>query len=120
MKLQSSFYLAATLAFFAGWQTSQWYAHRNQPVHAQSDTVLYQFENVSGASAVTLYYPNTRTIYVYPSVAVGNNIIRAVSQRDAANASERAKRWSPGQGSLSEVLRDAGRRRDQAANEPKK
>ena len=74
MKLQSSFYLAATLAFFAGWQTSQWYAHRNQPVHAQSDTALYQFENVSGASAVTLYYPNTRTIYVYPSVAVGNNI----------------------------------------------
>ena len=48
-------------------------------------------------------------------VANSNNILRAVSQRDAARASDRAKRWSPGPGSLSEVLRDAGRRRDQAA-----
>ena len=74
MKFRPSLYLAATLAFFAGWQTSQWYSHRNQPVHAQRDTVLYQFQDVSGGSAVTLYYPDTRTIYVYPSVAVGNNI----------------------------------------------
>jgi len=46
--------------------------------------------------------------------ATTNNIIRAVSQRDAASASDRAKRWSPGKDSLSEVLRDAARRRDQA------
>jgi hypothetical protein len=74
MKLRPSLYLAAAVAFFAGWQTSQWYAHCNQPVHAQGDTVFYQFQNVSGASAVTLYYPDRQTIYVYPSVAVGNNI----------------------------------------------
>lgn len=69
-----SLWLTFTLIFFAGWQTSQWYARRNQPVHAQGSTVLYQFQDVSGGSAVTLYYPDTQTIYVYPSVAVGNNI----------------------------------------------
>lgn len=46
-------------------------------------------------------------------VTVSNNIIRAVSVRDAAGASDRAKHWSPGEGSLSRVLRDAARRRDQ-------
>jgi TPR repeat protein len=45
-------------------------------------------------------------------VTVSNNIIRAISQRDAAYASDRAKHWSPGEGSLSRVLRDAARRRD--------
>lgn len=67
-------WLAFVLIFFAGWQTNQWLTHRNQPVLAQSGTVLYQFENISGASALTLYYPGSQTIYVYPSLAVGNNI----------------------------------------------
>lgn len=52
-------------------------------------------------------------------VGVSNNILRAVSQRDASHALERAKRWSPGPGSLSEVLRDAAHRREQAASEAK-
>jgi TPR repeat protein len=47
--------------------------------------------------------------------AATNAIIRGVSQSDAARASERARRWSPGQGSLSDVLRDAARRRDQVS-----
>ena len=75
MNLRSrTLWLIFAFIFFAGWQTNEWYAHRNQPVHAQGDTVLYQFQNVSGDSSVTLYYPDTQTIYVYPSVAVGNNI----------------------------------------------
>ena len=45
--------------------------------------------------------------------ATTNNIIRAVSGRDATSAADRARRWSPGEGSLSGVLRDAARRRDQ-------
>ena len=49
------------------------------------------------------------------SAATINNITRAVSGRDMGRASDRARRWSPGAGSLSDVLRDAGRRRDQAA-----
>jgi TPR repeat protein len=47
--------------------------------------------------------------------ATTNNIIRAVSQSDAARYAERARHWSPGPGSLSDVLRDATRSRDQAA-----
>lgn len=75
MNLRSRiFWLTFVLVFFAGWQTSQWYSHRNQPVNAQGGTVLYQFQNVTGASAVTLYYPDTQTIYVYPGVAAGNNV----------------------------------------------
>jgi len=44
-----------------------------------------------------------------------NPIIRALSQRDVADVQAQARRWSPGAGSLSDVLRDAARRRDQAA-----
>lgn len=67
-------WLIAAIAFFAGWQASQWHTQHNQPVHAQSDTnVRYQLQDMSGQSALTLYYPDSQTIYVYPSVAVGNN-----------------------------------------------
>jgi len=58
-------WLIVALALFAGWQASQWRTQRNQPVHAQSDTNLrYQFQDMSGQSALTLYYPDTQTVYV--------------------------------------------------------
>lgn len=47
--------------------------------------------------------------------ATNNNIIRAQSAADTSRYAERARHWSPGPGSLSDVLRDAGRRRDQAS-----
>ena len=47
--------------------------------------------------------------------ATNNNIIRAQSANDTSRYAERARRWSPGPGSLSDVLRDATRRRDQAS-----
>lgn len=45
--------------------------------------------------------------------ATNNNIIRAQSANDTNRYAERARRWSPGPDSLSDVLRDAARRRDQ-------
>lgn len=45
-----------------------------------------------------------------------NNISRALSAEDLQRAAERAKRWSPGKGSLSDVLDDAGRRLKTASN----
>jgi hypothetical protein len=69
-------WLAIAVAFFAGWQASQWHTRRNQPVYAQSDANLrYQFQNLTGQSSLTLYYPDSQTLYVYPSVAVGNNFL---------------------------------------------
>ncbi|MGC2161299.1 MAG: hypothetical protein WA634_05270 [Silvibacterium sp.] len=69
-------WLAIALAFFAGWQLSQWHSQRNQPVHAQSDApTLYQMHDLSGQNALTLYYADSQTIYVYPNVAVGNNYL---------------------------------------------
>lgn len=41
-----------------------------------------------------------------------NSVSRAVSVDDLKHAAERAKRWSPGPGSLSDVLDDAGRQRN--------
>lgn len=48
-------------------------------------------------------------------VNTSNTIIRGLSQNDLARASDRAKRWSPGAGSLSDVLADAKRRHDKGA-----
>lgn len=48
-------------------------------------------------------------------VTTTNNISRAMSQRDLQRAAERARHWSPGAGSLSDVLQDAARRRDKGA-----
>jgi hypothetical protein len=68
-------WLAIALAFFAGWNASQWRTHL-QPVHAQSDTpTLYQMHDLSGQNALTLYYADSQTIYVYPNVAVGNSYL---------------------------------------------
>jgi hypothetical protein len=44
-----------------------------------------------------------------------NNISRALSEHDLQHAADRAKRWSPGPRSLSDVLDDAARRRDKGA-----
>lgn len=69
-------WLAIALAFSAGWNLNQWHALRIQPVHAQTDApTLYEMSNLSGSSALTLYYSGSQTIYVYPSVAVGNNYL---------------------------------------------
>lgn len=70
-----TFCLAAALAFFAGWQASQWHTRRNQPVYAQSSDIRFQFQNLSGQSSLMLYYPESQTVYVYPSVAVGSNFL---------------------------------------------
>jgi lipopolysaccharide export system protein LptC len=71
-----SLWLAIAVAFLAGWNVSQWRSQRIQTVHAQSNTpALYQMQDISGQSALTLYYPDSQTIYVYPNVAVGNNYL---------------------------------------------
>jgi hypothetical protein len=44
-----------------------------------------------------------------------NNVSRALSADDLRRAGERARRWSPGPGSLSDVLDDANRVRARAA-----
>lgn len=46
-----------------------------------------------------------------------NEISRGMSATDIQRASERARRWSPGRGSLSDVLDDAKDRRDQLAKQ---
>jgi len=71
-----SLWIVVVLAFFVGWQASQWRSQRLQPVHAQSDApTLFQVHDLSGQNALTLYYPDTQTIYVYPNVAVGNSYL---------------------------------------------
>lgn len=69
-------WLVVALVFFAGWQAGQWRSQRLSVVHAQSDApALYQMNNLSGQNALTLYYPDSKTIYVYPNVAVGNSYL---------------------------------------------
>ena len=71
-----SLWIVIVLAFFAGWQASQWRSQHLHTVHAQSSApALYQMNNLSGQNALTLYYPDSQTIYVYPSVAVGNSFL---------------------------------------------
>ena len=50
-----------------------WWAHTGRTVHAQSSDVLFQFESLDPNSALSLYYPDQKTIYVYQPAAVGNS-----------------------------------------------
>lgn len=88
-----SLWLALAVAFLAGWNLSMWRAERIQPVHAQGDTpALYQMQSLSGQSALTLYYPDSQTIYVYPSVAVGNNYLSCAFSFKLGKAGEPIRR----------------------------
>jgi hypothetical protein len=87
-----SLWLAIALAFSAGWNAAQWRGHRNQPVYAQSDNLRFQFQDLSGQSALTLYYPDSQTIYVYPSVAVGNNYLSCAFSFKLGKAGEPIRR----------------------------
>lgn len=50
-----------------------WWAHGGRQVQAQSDDVFFQLQGISPASALSLYYPGERTIYVYQGATSGNN-----------------------------------------------
>ena len=50
-----------------------WWAHTGRTVHAQGSDVLFQFESLDPNSALSLYYPDQETIYVYQPAAVGNS-----------------------------------------------
>jgi hypothetical protein len=54
------------LAFAIGW-----WAHTGRTVHAQDSDVVFQFESLNPNSALSLYYPDQQTIYVYQPAAVG-------------------------------------------------
>jgi hypothetical protein len=54
------------LAFGIGW-----WAHTGRTVHAQNSDVFFQFESINPNSALSLYYPDQKTIYVYQPAAVG-------------------------------------------------
>jgi hypothetical protein len=54
------------LAFAIGW-----WAHNTRAVHAQNSDVFFQFESLNPNSALSLYYPEQQTIYVYQPAAVG-------------------------------------------------
>jgi lipopolysaccharide export system protein LptC len=98
MNLRSkTLWLAIALAFSAGWNLSQWRTQRNQAVHAQNGAqsdaaALYQMQTLSGQSALTLYYPDSQTIYVYPSVAVGNNYLSCAFSFKLGKAGEPIRR----------------------------
>jgi hypothetical protein len=65
--------LIAALAFLLGWQL-----HSHQTVHAQSaysGDIYFQLQSMGGDSALSLYYPSTQTIYVYPGAVVGNSVL---------------------------------------------
>jgi hypothetical protein len=68
--------LLVVIAFLMGWQARQWHLQRNQPVHAQSDSaVFYQLQGLGSDGALSLYYPASGMIYVYPGAVVGNSIL---------------------------------------------
>ena len=48
-----------------------WWAHAGRAVQAQNSDVLFQLQGMNQGTALTLYYPDQKTIYVYPNVAVG-------------------------------------------------
>jgi hypothetical protein len=86
-------WLVIAIAFFAGWQTAQWRSQRLPLVHAQSDApTLYQMHDLSGQNALTLYYPDSQTIYVYPNVAVGNNYLSCAFSFKLGKAGEPIRR----------------------------
>jgi lipopolysaccharide export system protein LptC len=88
-----SLWLAIAIAFLAGWNLNQWRTQHLRPVHAQSNTpALYQMQDISGQSALTLYYPDSQTIYVYPSVAVGNNYLSCAFSFKLGKAGEPLRR----------------------------
>jgi hypothetical protein len=66
--------LIAALAFLLGWQSHS----RQNTVQAQthySGDIYYQLQGMGGDSALTLYYPSSQTIYVYPAAVVGNSVL---------------------------------------------
>jgi hypothetical protein len=66
--------LIAALSLLLGWQLHS----RHNAVQAQtqySGDILYQLQGMGGDSALTLYYPSTQTIYVYPGAVVGNSVL---------------------------------------------
>lgn len=48
-----------------------WWAHAGRAVQAQNSDLLFQLQGMNQGTALTLYYPDQKTIYVYPNVAVG-------------------------------------------------
>jgi hypothetical protein len=66
--------LIAALALLLGWQLHS----RSNTVQAQtqySGDIYYHLQSMGGDSALTLYYPSTQTIYVYPGAVVGNSVL---------------------------------------------
>jgi hypothetical protein len=82
------------LAFAIGW-----WAHTGRSVHAQSSDVLFQFESLNPNSALSLYYPDQRTIYIYQPAAVGYSTLNCAflfKLGDAGGPVERKQCKAPG------------------------
>lgn len=50
-----------------------WWAHTGRTVSAQGAEMRFQFQNLDTSTALTLYYPDQNTIYVYQSALMGNS-----------------------------------------------
>jgi TPR repeat protein len=72
-------------------------------------------DNASAAYYMFVAIERSTTAQRQRYANTSNSIIRGMSQADLARAADRAKRWSPGAGSLSDVLADAKRRHDKGA-----
>jgi|GEM_PF-1693546 len=48
-----------------------WWAHAGRTVQAQSSDLLFQLQGMNQGTALTVYYPDQKTIYVYPNATVG-------------------------------------------------
>jgi hypothetical protein len=81
--------LVTALAFLLGWQL---HTHRTVQAQASDENVRYQLQSVGGDSTLTLYYPSTQTIYVYPGAVVGNSILSCAFMYKLGKPGEQVQR----------------------------
>jgi hypothetical protein len=80
----------AALAFLLGWQL-----HTRRAVYAQGgfdEDVHYQLQSMGGDSALTLYYPSSQTIYVYPGAVIGNSVLSCAFMYKLGKPGEQVQR----------------------------
>lgn len=51
--------------------TIGWWAHAGGAVRAQDSGLIFQLQGMNQGTALTVYSPDQKTIYVYPNVTVG-------------------------------------------------
>ena len=76
------------LAFTIGW----WAGHPAQQVRAQSSNLTFQFESLNPNSALSIYYPDRQTIYIYQPAAVGSSNVNCAFYFQLGAPGETVKR----------------------------